>query len=152
MNPDVVCPAERPSFGDGCFDVVACRLAVRHFSDPGAAIAAIGEMARVSRRLVVIEDGPHNDERAEAAERLRGPTHVRACSRAEWLAMLFAAGPEIVDAAERPRRRVFAEWLACTCREGATAARVGGSVVHRTEPGGAARLDIKTIFKAVTGG
>lgn len=149
MEPDVVCPAERLPFADGSFDVVACRLAAHHFDDPGAAVA---EMARVSRRLVVIEDGLHNDERVEEAERLRDKTHVRAYAQAEWLAMLSAAGLEIVDTATHPRRHVFAEWLACTGCAGETAERVRALLAHVTEPGGEAWLDAKLIVKAVKRG
>ena len=146
MEPDVVCPAEALPFGDGSFDVVVCRLAAHHFDDPGAAVR---EMARVSRRLVVIEDGLHNDEQVEEAERLRDPTHVRAYSKPEWLAMLSASGLEVVDTALHPRRHAFAEWLSCTGCEGETAVRVRGLLAHVTEPGGEAWLDAKLIVKAV---
>ena len=146
MEPDVVCPAEALPFDDGSFDVVVCRLAAHHFDDPGAAVR---EMARVSRRLVVIEDGLHKDEQVEEAERLRDATHVRAYTKAEWLAMLSASGLEVVDTALHPRRHLFAEWLACTGCEGETAARVRELLAHVTEPGGEAWLDAKLIVKAV---
>ena len=146
MEPDVVCPAEALPFGDGSFDVVVCRLAAHHFDDPGAAVR---EMARVSRRLVVIEDGLYNDEQVEEAERLRDPTHVRAYSKPEWLAMLSASGLEVVDTALHPRRHVFAEWLSCTGCAGETAVRVRELLAHVTEPGGEAWLDAKLIVKAV---
>lgn len=149
MEPDVVCPAERLPFADASFDVVACRLAAHHFDDPGASVA---EMARVSRRLVVVEDGLHNDDRVEEAERLRDTTHVRAYTEAEWRAMLSAAGLKIVDRARHPRRHVFAEWLSCTGCEGDTAVRVRALLAHVTEPGGEAWLDTKVIFKAVRRG
>ena len=42
------------------------------------------EMARVTQRLVVIEDNVFVDERVEEAERLRDPTHVRCYSEDEW--------------------------------------------------------------------
>ncbi len=149
MEPDVVCPAEALPFRDGSFDVVVCRLAAHHFDDPAAAVA---EMARVSRRLVVIEDGLHNDERVEEAERLRDATHVRAYTKAEWLAMLFAAGLDVVDTALHPRRHVFEEWLSCTGCEGETADRVRALLAHVTEPGGEAWLDAKLIFKTLKRG
>lgn len=146
MEPDVVCPAEALPFDGASFDVVVCRLAVHHFHDPALAVR---EMARVSRRLVVIEDGLHNDERVEEAERLRDATHVRAYAKAEWLAMLSAAGLEVVDTTQHPRRHVFEEWLSCTGCAGETAARVRELVAHRSEPGGEAWLDTKLIVKAV---
>jgi SAM-dependent methyltransferase len=146
MEPDVVCAAEELPFRDRAFDVVVCRLAAHHFDDPAAAVA---EMARVCRKRVVIEDGLHNDERVEEAERLRDSTHVRAYTKAEWLAMLSASGLEVVDTALHPRRHVFTEWLGCTGCEGETASRVRGLLAHVTEPGGEAWLDAKFIVKAV---
>src|SRR5207244_13298893 len=74
MQPDVVAPAERLPFEDGSFDVVTCRIAAHHFQDIRKAVA---EMARVTQKLVVIEDNVFLDEQVEEAERLRDPTHVR---------------------------------------------------------------------------
>ena len=73
MRPDVVCPAEALAFPDRSFDVVACRIAAHHFDDVAAAVR---EMARVTRRLVVIEDTLYADERVEEAERAARPDHV----------------------------------------------------------------------------
>ena len=56
----------------------SCRIAAHHFADLGKAVA---EMARVSNRLVVIEDTLYISEQQEEAERLRDPSHVRSRSR-----------------------------------------------------------------------
>src|SRR5207253_517625 len=53
MKPDVVSRAEEIPFADESFDVVACRVAAHHFQDPSAALK---EMARVSRSLVLVAD------------------------------------------------------------------------------------------------
>ena len=74
MRPDVVSTAEHLPFADGSFDVVVSRIAPHHFTDIRAAVQ---EMARVSNRLVVIEDTLFSSERHEEAERLRDPSHVR---------------------------------------------------------------------------
>jgi SAM-dependent methyltransferase len=109
MQPDVVSTAEELPFADGSFDVVTCRIAAHHFHDVRR---AVGEMARVTRRLVVLEDNVFVDERVEEAERLRDPTHVRCYSEREWLEMLTAAGLD-VDRIERfERRPVVEDWLA----------------------------------------
>ena len=52
MQPDVVARAEDLPFEDGSFDVVTCRIAPHHFQDIRK---AVGEMARVSNRLLVVE-------------------------------------------------------------------------------------------------
>src|SRR5204862_6796641 len=91
MRPDVVSRAEDLPFADGSFDVVTCRIAAHHFEEIRKAIA---EMARVTQRLVVVEDNVFVDERVEEAERLRDPTHVRCYSDDEWKKMLTESGRE----------------------------------------------------------
>ena len=148
MDPDVVCPAERLPFDDASFDVVVCRLAAHHFDDVHAAVA---EMARVTRRLVVIEDGLHNDEATEQAERLRDPTHVCAYTREEWTAMLAEAGLRVTEATEFERRHTIIEWLAATGCDGETAQRVRELLAHRTVDEGTVWLDTKLVLKALKG-
>ena len=108
MQADVVAGAEDLPFADDSFDVVACRIAPHHFADIRAAVA---EMARVSKRFVVIEDNLFVDDRVEEAERLRDPTHVRCYSEDEWRTMLADAGLVVdsLEVMERPRD--IDDWL-----------------------------------------
>ena len=108
MRPDVICRAEDLPFADGAFDVVVSRIAPHHFDDIAAAVA---EMARVSRALVVVEDTLYVSERVEEAERLRDPTHVRSYSEAEWRAMLEAAGLVVEQVESFEKRHPLEEWL-----------------------------------------
>ena len=108
MNADVVAPAEHLPFEDGSFDVVTCRIAAHHFTDIRAAVA---EMARVSNRLLVIEDNLFRGEHVEEAERLRDPTHVRCYSEDEWKEMVEAVGFEIEQVQDFPRRQSLSAWL-----------------------------------------
>jgi SAM-dependent methyltransferase len=109
MQPDVIARAEDLPFADGSFDVVTCRIAPHHFSDIHKAVA---EMARVAQRLVVIEDNLFIGERAEEAERLRDPTHVRRYSEEEWKEMLTECGLEIERVEVLERQPDVDEWLA----------------------------------------
>jgi ubiquinone/menaquinone biosynthesis C-methylase UbiE len=109
MQPDVVAPAEELPFADGSFDVVTCRIAAHHFQDVRQ---AVGEMARVSGRLLVIEDNIFRGEHVEEAERLRDPSHVRCYSEAEWREMVIEAGFEVEQLEHFPRRQSFDAWLA----------------------------------------
>ena len=118
MEPDVVCPAEPLPFEDASFDVVACRLAVHHFDDAPGAVA---HMARVSRRLVVIEDTIFIDERVQQAEKLRDATHVRHYTRDEFHEMLRAAGLRVAAEARFAKRHDMADWLRATGCGGETA-------------------------------
>jgi SAM-dependent methyltransferase len=109
MKPDVVTRAEELPFADGSFDVVTCRIAAHHFQDVRKAVA---EMARVTQRLVVIEDNVFVDEAVEEAERVRDPTHVRCYSEDEWKQLLTDAGLEVEQVAPFERHPVVDDWLA----------------------------------------
>jgi SAM-dependent methyltransferase len=148
MRPDVVCPAEALPFPDGSFDVVACRIAAHHFTDVAAAVR---EMARVTRNLVVVEDTLYADERVEEAERLRDPTHVRSYSEPEWRGFMEAAGLA-VDRAERfPKRHPVEPWLARVACTDETAARVRELLSHRMAPGEPVWLDTKLLIRGRRG-
>ena len=92
MQPDVVAPAEKLPFDEGSFDVVACRVAAHHFEDVRAAVR---EMARVSRDLVLISDNVFAGEEAEQADRVRDPSHVRNSTEDEWRSFFAEAGLEV---------------------------------------------------------
>ena len=139
MNPDVVAPAEKLPFEDGSFDVVACRIAPHHFQDIQKAVA---EMARVTQRLVVIEDNVFTDERVEQAEKLRDPTHVRCYSEDEWKEMLTEAGLEVEQLERFERHPVVDDWLARVDTPPADAQRVRALLAGHIEDG---RLTLQSI-------
>jgi SAM-dependent methyltransferase len=121
MEPDVICRAEELPFADSSFDVVACRVAAHHFEDVAAAMR---EMARLARRLVLVVDNLYRGDAAEEAERLRDPTHVRNLTEDEWRA-LFEQAALRVEAVEVVEASFDLEaWLARAGCAGAEAARV----------------------------
>jgi SAM-dependent methyltransferase len=132
MDPDVVAPAESLPFEDGSFDVVACRIAPHHFEDVRKAVA---EMARVTQRLVVIEDNVFTDERVEEAEKLRDPTHMRCYSEDEWKEMLAEAGLEVEQLERFERHPAVDEWLARVNTPAADAQRVRELLADHIEDG-----------------
>ena len=121
MQPDVVTRAEHLPFADGSFDVVVSRIAPHHFENIGA---AIGEMARVTSRVVVIEDMLYRTEEEQEAEKLRNPTHVRSLSAEEWRELLVDAGLEVEQELFFSKEHDMDEWLARTGCAGETAQRV----------------------------
>ena len=147
MRPDVVCPAEALAFADGTFDVVVCRVAAHHFTDPALAIR---EMARVTRRLVVLEDTLWVDELVQQAEVVRDATHVSHYTRDQFAQMLGAAGLELLAEARFPRRHVMDDWLSATGCKGAAAAEVRRLLAHVAEPDGSAWTDVKWAAQAIT--
>jgi SAM-dependent methyltransferase len=143
MKPDVICRAEDLPFADGSFDVVACRIAAHHFDDVRAAVA---EMARISRRLVVIEDTLFESETVEEAERLRDPSHVRSHTEHEWRALLEGAGLEVEETALFEKHHPLKAWLARTGCEGEEAARVRELLAAHIVDG--SYVDRKILFRA----
>jgi len=146
MRPDVVAPAEHIPFADASFDVVACRIAAHHFQDICTAVA---EMARVTKRLVVIEDNVYVDDAVEAAERLRDPTHVRCYSEAEWTELLTEAGLDVEQVEHFDRHPAVDGWLARVETPPRDAARVRELLGDRIA-GGVLRLQ-SIVVKARKG-
>jgi SAM-dependent methyltransferase len=145
MQADVVCAAEDLPFADGSFDVVVTRIAPHHFSDIGA---AVGEMARVSNRVVVVEDTQYTSEEVEAAEKLRDPTHVRNYSEEEWRELLESAGLEIERVETFAKTHDLEAWLARTECTGEDAVRVRELLAPHTSEDGKTWHDTKLIVKA----
>ena len=143
MKPDVVCRAEELPFAESSFHVAVTRIAPHHFSDVAA---AVGEMARVSRRLVVVEDTLYVDERVEEAERLRDPTHVRSYSEQEWRRLLEHAGLQVEAVEGFEKRHPLEAWLGRTGCAGEEAARVRELLADRIENGD--YVDTKILLKA----
>jgi SAM-dependent methyltransferase len=145
MQADVLAGAESIPFEDGSFDVAVSRIAPHHFEDVGAALA---EMARVSNRLVVIEDTLFSSDDHEQAEKLRDPTHVRNYTADEWRSFLAAAGLEVERVEYFEKTHPLEDWLARTGCEGADAARARELLADRMTDDGSAWIDTKIIIRA----
>jgi ubiquinone/menaquinone biosynthesis C-methylase UbiE len=145
MGADVVARAEHVPFADGSFDVVVTRIAAHHFADIRAAVA---EMARVSNRLVIVEDTLFLSEQQETAERLRDPTHIRSYSEKEWRGLLEEAGLEVEQVEHFEKVHVLSEWLARTGCEGEDARRVKELLAPVLVGDGDAWRDVKIVIKA----
>ena len=143
MQPDVICRAEDLPFADGSFDVVTCRVAAHHFEDPRAALR---ELARVSRELVLVADNLYAGEAGEEADLVRDPTHIRNYSADEWRELFEAAGLD-VEQFEREEKWIELEpWLERAGCTGEEAERVRELLAGRIADG-RLRLD-RGIFKA----
>ena len=71
-------------------------------------------MARVARRLVLVEDTLFASEEVEEAERLRDPTHVRSYTEDEWRALLEDAGLAVEEVDVYEMRHPLDGWLGRT--------------------------------------
>jgi ubiquinone/menaquinone biosynthesis C-methylase UbiE len=130
MRPDVVCRAEDLPFADESFDVVASRLGAHHFANVQA---AMGELARVARERVLVVDNLFVDERAEEAEGLRDPSHVRNYSEREWLKLFAEAGLQVVAVRRLEKAIAVRPWLDRAGCEGKQAQRVRALLADRIE-------------------
>ena len=139
MEPDAIAPADHLPFADASFDAVACRIAAHHFPD---VLAAVREMARVARHRVVICDNTFTSESAEAADRLRDPSHVRNYGVPEWHSFFELAGLEVADEVFMVRDTDFEDWLARTETPEADRAPVRELLDGRIKDG---RLELPTV-------
>jgi ubiquinone/menaquinone biosynthesis C-methylase UbiE len=108
--------ANRLPFGDDEFDIVVSRLAFHHFEGPGRVLR---EMARVSRRLVAVEDLAASEHSERAAyqnrfEQLRDPSHTRALPISEMLGLFRNAGLELTKLFSGELVQNLERWLANT--------------------------------------
>lgn len=143
MRANVLARAEDIPFADGSFDVVTCRIAPHHFEDVQAAVR---EMARVARRLVLIEDTLYENETIEEAERLRDPTHVRSYSEDEWRELLESAGLSVEEVRVLEKSRPLDSWLDRVGCAGEEAERVKELVAEHLRGGD--YVDRKVLLKA----
>ena len=132
MVADVVSRGEDLPFAVSSFDVVACRVAAHHFEDVEKAIF---EMARVSRDRVIVVDNLFLDERAEEADRIRDPTHVRNYTEQEWRALFESVGLRIDELRRLPKPVEIEPWLERAGTPAADAARVRELLADRIEGG-----------------
>ena len=121
MRPDVIARAESIPFADASFDVVVCRNGAHHFEDVRA---AVGEMARVSRGLLVVCDVLFEDEAFEEAHRVRDETHRRSLGEDEWRTLYDAAGVDVERLEIRDARDRFDRWVTRVDCHGERAERV----------------------------
>jgi ubiquinone/menaquinone biosynthesis C-methylase UbiE len=109
-----VADAEDLPFDDGSFELVTCRIAPHHFADSALFVR---EAARVLKRggLLLVQDHLLPEERetaryVDAFEKVRDPSHNRALSETEWVA-LFAEAELTVERAEQvAKRHDFSSW------------------------------------------
>jgi ubiquinone/menaquinone biosynthesis C-methylase UbiE len=143
MAADVLARAEGIPFADSSFDVVACRIAPHHFEDVRA---AVGELARVARDLVLIEDTLYAGEQVEEAELLRDPTHVRSYTEQEWRGLLEQAGLTVEEVRTLEKSRPVDAWLERAGCTGEEAERVKALLGDRVADG--RYVDTKILLRA----
>ena len=113
--------AEALPFVTGSFDLVTCRIAAHHFPDPARFVQEAARVARPAGLVVVqdqlMPDDPAAGQSVNDFERHRDPSHSRALSQGEWLALLTAAGLDVQAVEALLKRHKLVSWAE---RQGAT--------------------------------
>ena len=108
--------AEDLPFAACSFDLVTCRIAAHHFPHPARFVA---EVVRVLQPggLFLLQDQVTPEEPDAAAwvtafEKRRDPSHQRALSRTEWLALLGSSGLSVETEDRFEKRLSLVNWVA----------------------------------------
>lgn len=107
--------AESLPFAAGSFQLVATRYSAHHWTRLDEAVRELTRVLAPGGHALIIDtlgqEDPLVDTFMQSIELLRDPSHVRNRSRAEWRALLQAAGLTELEHAEWPTRLEFASWV-----------------------------------------
>jgi ubiquinone/menaquinone biosynthesis C-methylase UbiE len=106
--------AEALPYADDSFDLVTCRIAPHHFPHIDHFVSEAVRVLRSGGILAVVDNVVPNDTLAgdyiNAFEKLRDPSHGRALSVDEWLALFRAVGLINLHHEVAPKSMEFTPW------------------------------------------
>jgi len=110
-----VTDAESLEFEDGSFDIVSCRFAFHHFTNPEKAVSEMARVCKTGGKIVLV-DGLSSEDTAKSEyrnriEQLRDPSHVRLYSQPELAGLLKAAGLKVIRMRNWDADFYFDEWI-----------------------------------------
>jgi ubiquinone/menaquinone biosynthesis C-methylase UbiE len=92
-------------FADGTFSLATCGSVFHHLEDPENAATEVARSLRVGGRFLLVDMAGPEDQKRRAArdevERTRDPSHVAILPPSRAVALLEAAGFEVIDHAEQ---------------------------------------------------
>lgn len=121
-----IADAEAMPFSDCTFDLVTCRIAPHHFPSIKAFLTEVHRVLKPGGRFALVDNVCPDSETTpgfataelreagvayNAFEKLRDPSHGRALATDEWLALMAAAGLELVHREHAPKAMDFASWV-----------------------------------------
>lgn len=107
--------AERLPYDGGAFQIVTCRVAAHHFSNPEAFVSDVARVLQPGGIFLLIDgsvpDGePEAAEWIHAVEKWRDPSHGRFLSPDEWSELCRNAGLEILKCGTTPFKQPDLQW------------------------------------------
>ena len=107
--------AETFPYADAVFDLVTCRVAAHHFSDPAAFVTETARVLKPGGAFVLIdgsvEDGqPEAEEWIHALEKYRDPSHHRFLTPRTWARLCEQAGLRVISSELQPFKQPDLNW------------------------------------------
>ena len=107
--------AENLPFEAEKFHLVTCRIAPHHFPD---CLRFVQESARVLKQggLLLVQDHMSSEDEycssyVNKFQKLRDPSHNRACAESEWIDMFQKAGLRVEHTEQIVKRHEFSPWV-----------------------------------------
>ncbi|WP_231853969.1 class I SAM-dependent methyltransferase [Halobacillus halophilus] len=108
-------------FLDESFDVVCCRIAPHHFSDPEKFIKEAYRVLKPRGLFLMIDNTAPEDDHLDlfynTFEEMRDPSHHRAWKVSEWKTMIQPAGFQLKREMKRKKTLPFRDWLERTLHD-----------------------------------
>lgn len=107
--------AEAFPYADASFELVSCRVAPHHFSDPSAFVRETSRVLADGGAFLLIDGSIHDDqpvaeEWLHQVEKLRDPSHHRLLSPDTWKRLCAEAGLRVIHAELQPMKQPDLDW------------------------------------------